>query len=158
MKTSKATPASQRLFGKYTVTPGPIEGSPCHLFTGAMTSGKRYPVMGVADNRIDYAYRVAWEAVNGPVPEGPAPDGSTRYELHHRCEQKACVNAEHIELLTCREHRALHAELRREQKVANQLKREYHLFLKQGKVAIQEIMSAGVMQTKLVNTSTNRFC
>ena len=46
------------------------------------------------------AHVLTWEAVHGPVPKG--------YELHHVCENKACVNVGHLECLTRLEHRRRH--------------------------------------------------
>lgn len=45
-------------------------------------------------------HRVAWEAVHGPIEPG--------FHLHHACGVKACVNVEHLELLTPPEHYARH--------------------------------------------------
>lgn len=42
------------------------------------------------------AHRVMWEMKNGEVPKGK--------ELHHKCEEKRCVNPDHLECLTRREH------------------------------------------------------
>lgn len=47
-----------------------------------------------------YAHRVAWELEHGEIPKG--------MHLHHTCENSACVNVEHLELLTPKEHRAKH--------------------------------------------------
>ena len=38
------------------------------------------------------AHRVAWEEVNGPIPEGLTID--------HLCRNRACVNVEHLEAVT----------------------------------------------------------
>lgn len=46
-----------------------------------------------------YAHRYAWEQAHGPIPEG--------MHVHHRCGVKACMNVEHLELLTPRQHYAL---------------------------------------------------
>ena len=40
------------------------------------------------------AHRQAWERVNGPIPEGLTID--------HLCRNKACVNVEHLEVVTQR--------------------------------------------------------
>lgn len=44
------------------------------------------------------AHRAAWEAVHGSIPPG--------MHVHHRCKNRLCVNVEHLELLTPKEHRA----------------------------------------------------
>lgn len=45
-----------------------------------------------------YAHVVAWEAVNGPVPEG--------LELDHKCRVRRCINADHLEPVTHAENMA----------------------------------------------------
>jgi hypothetical protein len=47
------------------------------------------------------AYRFIWTHLLGRE----APDGK---ELHHKCENPACVNPSHLELLTYKEHKARH--------------------------------------------------
>lgn len=47
-----------------------------------------------------YAYRVLWEEANGPLPQSTV--------LHHLCENKACVNLEHLEPTTQSTHMKLH--------------------------------------------------
>lgn len=43
------------------------------------------------------AYRVGYELLKGPIKEG--------MELHHKCENKGCVNPDHLEPLTPKSHR-----------------------------------------------------
>jgi hypothetical protein len=47
-----------------------------------------------------FAHRVAYEDAYGPVPPG--------HDIHHRCENKRCVNPEHLQALTPEEHGRLH--------------------------------------------------
>ena len=47
-----------------------------------------------------FAHRKAWENAHGPVPAGKV--------LHHDCENKACMNIEHLRLMTQAEHMAWH--------------------------------------------------
>lgn len=58
--------------------------------------------LGVATT--DYAHRLVWERENGPIPAG--------HDVHHRCENRACVNLNHLELLTRQEHHDEHVEAR----------------------------------------------
>jgi hypothetical protein len=46
--------------------------------------------------RLAYSHRLAYEKVVGPIPEGMV--------IHHTCENKRCVNVEHMTLLTRAEH------------------------------------------------------
>ena len=43
-------------------------------------------------------HRVAWELVNGPIPDG--------LEVHHECHVRDCVNVAHLALLTPEENKA----------------------------------------------------
>jgi hypothetical protein len=54
------------------------------------------------------AHRVAYEAAYGPIPTELPSDGSARWEVHHRCENKVCVNPEHLQLVTSCEHKRIH--------------------------------------------------
>jgi hypothetical protein len=42
------------------------------------------------------AHRVVFEMANGPIPAG--------MHLHHKCENRSCVNPEHVMLVTRAEH------------------------------------------------------
>jgi hypothetical protein len=46
------------------------------------------------------AHRWYYEQLFGPIPAG--------LELHHRCENKTCVNPQHLQILTHEEHSSLH--------------------------------------------------
>jgi hypothetical protein len=74
----------------------------CILWTGRMHAAgygvDRVPSSGwrAKDGRDVLAHRLAWERANGPIPEG--------LQVHHRCENRRCINVEHMELLGVREH------------------------------------------------------
>ena len=70
--------------------------TPCERWGGRHRLEDGRPI----DGRARYAYRVAWEAAHGPLPEGAV--------LHHRCGNAWCVNVEHLEPLTAAEHAAEH--------------------------------------------------
>ena len=42
--------------------------------------------------RLRAAHRLAWEAANGPIPEG--------LEIDHLCRNRACSNPDHLEAVT----------------------------------------------------------
>ena len=59
----------------------------------------------------DLAHRVAWERHHGmPVPTG--------FVIHHRCEQRDCVNPEHLQALTHSEHNRTHHSVSDDQIIA----------------------------------------
>ena len=57
--------------------------------------------VGSCSRRL-YAHRFVYELHKGQIPVG--------VECHHRCGNKACVNPNHLELLTKLEHCARHRE------------------------------------------------
>ena len=59
-----------------------------------------YPLVYTEDGRHVTAHKFAYECLVGEVPSG--------CDLHHRCENKMCVNPRHLEPLTKPEHRAQH--------------------------------------------------
>ena len=63
---------------------------------GRITVPKEYKEPGVR-HRVDRAHRVAYKVLRGSVPEG--------MELHHVCENKGCINPDHLEPVTRKEHR-----------------------------------------------------
>lgn len=61
---------------------------PCHEWTGARTKGG-YGHLRV-DGKMRIASRLAWELANGPIPPG--------LDALHHCDNRPCVNAEHLHL------------------------------------------------------------
>lgn len=79
----KIRPIEERLWAKVTKT------EMCWLWTGAKTA-LGYGVIGAGSRGtgVRKAHRVAWESVNGPVPEGLC--------VLHKCDVPACVNPDHL--------------------------------------------------------------
>jgi len=89
----------------------------CYNWTGGRASQGRYPIVGVTGQAPRYAHNIAWEIANGrPVPRTKPSDGSRRWEVHHRCQNRACVNPDHLLLLTSKQHTKAHQKLREAQK------------------------------------------
>lgn len=67
----------------------------CWLWTACKQTKTGYGRFRL-NKKTDYAHRVAWELVNGPIPEGLEPD--------HVCRVRLCVRPEpeHLELVTHR--------------------------------------------------------
>jgi hypothetical protein len=79
----------ERFLGK--LRPGPGD---CVDFTGALDP-RGYGQFR-AFVRMLMAHRFAWEAINGPVPEG--------LELDHLCRRTSCCRVDHLEAVTHREN------------------------------------------------------
>lgn len=67
------------------VTPRPD----CRIWVRATRHG--YGCISI-DGQMKQVHRVVWELVNGPIPDGMTID--------HLCRVKACVNPEHLEVVT----------------------------------------------------------
>jgi hypothetical protein len=110
-----ALSAASRLQGKYTVN---IVTS-CWEWNRSRSSQGRYPTISLPGSRKpEYAYRVAWAEANGPIPIKPCPDGSGRWEIHHLCFDRSCVNPKHLKLVTKKQHGALHSARRAAMRLA----------------------------------------
>ena len=53
------------------------------------------------NGRTILAHRYSYQIHKGPIPSGS--------ELHHTCENKSCVNPDHLTCVTRLEHKQLHA-------------------------------------------------
>lgn len=71
----------------------PVEGA-CVLTDGARQS-RGYGTVR-RDGKLVLAHRDAYEHAYGPIGPG--------LQIHHRCGVRRCVNPEHLEALTPREH------------------------------------------------------
>lgn len=70
---------------------------------------------GAGDRREVLAHRLVWEQQRGPIPAGAT--------VHHRCENKTCVNVEHMELLTRQDHAGAGGHGKLTQADADQIRR-----------------------------------
>ena len=65
-------------------------------------SWKGYGRFGICYNGVQtlpHAHRISFFIFNGDIPKGMT--------VHHKCENKSCVNPEHLKLLTEKENREL---------------------------------------------------
>jgi hypothetical protein len=72
---------------------GPVE-TDCILWTTGLDP------LGYGHVGGTLAHRLAYEMACGPIPP--------KYDIHHRCENPSCINPNHLQALTRREHKRLH--------------------------------------------------
>lgn len=92
-----------RLFSRSTYNPT----TGCRLWTGSRSSQGQYGTIWL-DGRPQFVHRVAYEAANGSIPAGSIQHESESVEIHHICENRLCIEPNHLEALTRNEHNARH--------------------------------------------------
>lgn len=82
------------------VTPGPL-GTPCWLWLGCLNS-KGYAVRGTKHGRY-LVHRRVYEEAGGTIGQGA--------QTHHVCQQRRCVNPEHLRVFARQaDHARAHSE------------------------------------------------
>ena len=94
-----------RIANKFTINPT----AGCHEWTGSLSTQYGYPTISGPGKTVLYVHR----HMAGPIPETAPQDGSNRWEVHHKCFNNRCINPEHLQIVTRREHARLHGRLRR---------------------------------------------
>jgi hypothetical protein len=74
-----------------------VDDNGCWLWTGAKSQGYGYVAIFRKATRV---HRLLFELFVGPVPEG--------FQLHHKCEVRACCNPDHLAVLNQLDHSARH--------------------------------------------------
>jgi HNH endonuclease len=79
-----------------------VSGTGCWEWLGYINpSGYGEHRSGIAGEKL--AHRGSYALVHGPLEKGAG-------HVHHKCENKPCINPDHLELLTPVEHRTLHGQ------------------------------------------------
>jgi hypothetical protein len=93
MKPRKKRPVEDRFHEKYE------QGEGCWEWTAHRNPKTGYGMLNV-DGVPQYAHRLALILRGVEIPYG--------HEVHHKCENRGCVNPEHLEALPVKDHCAQH--------------------------------------------------
>jgi RNA polymerase-binding transcription factor DksA len=86
----KTTPAVERFTRFYFVD----RSTGCWVWIGG--NNGRYPTFGISRSKNVYAHRFSYENFIGQIPK--------RLEVDHQCNNKLCVNPDHLKAMTHREN------------------------------------------------------
>jgi hypothetical protein len=82
----------------------------CLEWHGAISTQWGYPTVWSAFEKTTvYAYHASLTVAGNPMPQELPKDGGYRWECHHSCRTKKCINPEHLGWVSNREHSDLHA-------------------------------------------------
>ncbi len=71
--------------------------SPCFEWQGSLEIGGYGYITRTKPRRVNLrVHRLAWECLNGPIPDG--------MYLDHLCRNRRCINVDHFEVVTHREN------------------------------------------------------
>lgn len=93
MSPRKATLVTERLWARVEVQ-GPDD---CWEWTG-FRNASGHGQISIGNHRARGPHRIAWESVNGPIPEG--------LYVCHTCDNPPCCNPSHLFLGTCADNLA----------------------------------------------------
>lgn len=92
-----ATPQRARTRVEIREVAGPLP-TPCKVWQGCV-DGQGYAKRTSGRRHVN-VHREVWELDRGPVPPG--------YVLHHWCENKLCLEIEHMEVVSRGDHVRIH--------------------------------------------------
>lgn len=82
----RKTSLLERFFAKVNIPEG--DPNACWLWTKSTRNGYGAIGAGSRGEPVLYAHRIAWEIMNGPIPDGLC--------VLHRCDVRACVRPSHL--------------------------------------------------------------
>jgi hypothetical protein len=115
-----------------------VRANGCRDWIGSRSSQMKYAT--IADPRRPsqplYLHHACAEINGKHKPTTACPDGSHRWELHHICKNRVCMNSNHMVWVTSRQHVALHVQDRAALVAQRKARREA------AKRAAQQLLSA----------------
>jgi hypothetical protein len=84
-----------------------VNENDCHIWNGSV-NGEGYGTIQEANGSTTLVHILSWVAAHGERPTKKPTDGSRRWEVHHLCKNKLCINSAHLVLLSAKPHSFVH--------------------------------------------------